>query len=63
MFRSLALLGSIGSAAAGTILWDGRFDDTTATDLAEWSWSNQVGQYQYYIVCLMCLSFGESCRA
>ncbi|KAK3081496.1 hypothetical protein LTS18_006064 [Coniosporium uncinatum] len=35
---------------AGTIVWDGRFNDiTTAADLAKWDWSNQVGPYQYYI--------------
>ncbi|KAH8685905.1 hypothetical protein BGZ60DRAFT_477608 [Tricladium varicosporioides] len=35
---------------AGTILWDGRFNDfTSSADLNTWSWSNQVGPYQYYI--------------
>ncbi|KAK1834485.1 glycoside hydrolase family 131 [Podospora conica] len=38
------------SVSAGTILWDGRFNDmTSATDLNNWSWGNQVGPYQYYI--------------
>lgn len=37
-------------AQAGTILWDGRFNTlTTAADLEDWSWSNQVGPYQSYI--------------
>lgn len=35
---------------AGTILWDGRFNNfTTSADLNNWSWSNEVGPYQYYI--------------
>ncbi|EAA29112.1 carbohydrate-binding module family 1 protein [Neurospora crassa] len=38
------------SVSAGSILWDGRFNDlTSATDLSKWSWSSQVGPYQYYI--------------
>lgn len=43
----------VSSAMAGTILWDGRFNNlTSSTDLNNWSWSNEVGPYQYYIVCL-----------
>lgn len=39
------------STAASTILWDGRFNDlNSSTDLNNWSWSNEVGPYQYYIV-------------
>jgi len=50
MLHAVALLATIGSAAAGTVLWDGRFNDmTSSTDLNNWSWSNQVGPYQYYI--------------
>ncbi|KAK6353656.1 hypothetical protein TWF696_005618 [Orbilia brochopaga] len=47
----LALLQTLaGSALAGTVLWDGRFNDlSSSTDLNNWSWSNQVGPYQYYI--------------
>ncbi|KAF8250835.1 hypothetical protein K440DRAFT_638685 [Wilcoxina mikolae CBS 423.85] len=42
------LLASVVNA--GTVIWDGRFNDyTTATDLDKWSWSNQVGSYQWYI--------------
>ncbi|KAK3320429.1 hypothetical protein B0T19DRAFT_240588 [Cercophora scortea] len=45
-----ALASQILSASAGTILWDGRFNDLSAsTDLNNWSWGNQVGPYQYYI--------------
>ncbi|KAM7222383.1 hypothetical protein V8F06_002161 [Rhypophila decipiens] len=40
-------LFAIGEAA---LLWDGRFNDfSSAADLNKWSWSNQVGPYQYYI--------------
>lgn len=35
---------------AGTVLWDGRFNDlSSSSDLNDWSWSNEVGPYQYYI--------------
>lgn len=38
------------SVSAGTVLWDGRFNDlSSSSDLSNWSWSNQVGPYQYYI--------------
>jgi hypothetical protein len=44
------LAGLAASASAGTILWDGRFNDlNSSTDLNNWSWSNEVGPYQYYI--------------
>ncbi|RDL37581.1 Cellulose-binding protein [Venustampulla echinocandica] len=47
-FTLLALLA--GSVRAGTIVWDGRFNDmSSSADLNTWSWSNQVGPYQYYI--------------
>lgn len=47
---SLAAALLLGAANAGTILWDGRFNDlTSSSDLTNWSWSNQVGPYQYYI--------------
>jgi hypothetical protein len=40
----------VGVVSAGTVLWDGRFNDlTSSADLNNWSWSNQVGPYQYYI--------------
>ncbi|KAJ4286390.1 hypothetical protein N0V88_008013 [Collariella sp. IMI 366227] len=46
----LSILTNALSASAGTILWDGRFNDlTSSTDLNKWSWANQVGPYQYYI--------------
>jgi len=51
MLRILSVLASVGSALAGTILWDGRFNEfSSSTDLNNWSWGNQVGPYQYYIV-------------
>jgi hypothetical protein len=50
MLFSLAILGLAGSATS-TILWDGRFNGmTSSTDLLLWSWSDEVGPYQYYIV-------------
>jgi len=46
----LSTLLSAASAANGAVLWDGRFNDfTSSKDLGSWSWSNQVGPYQYYI--------------
>lgn len=45
-----ALAASLATVNAGTILWDGRFNDlASSTDLNDWSWSNEVGPYQYYI--------------
>lgn len=45
-----ALLANALSASAGTILWDGRFNDlTSSADLNKWSWSNQVGPYRMCI--------------
>ncbi|KFZ12286.1 hypothetical protein V502_07166 [Pseudogymnoascus sp. VKM F-4520 (FW-2644)] len=50
MLKVFSILASVGSALAGTILWDGRMNDfTSSADLNKWSWSNQVGPYQYYI--------------
>ncbi|CAP61309.1 uncharacterized protein PODANS_3_10940 [Podospora anserina S mat+] len=44
------LVAQVLSVSAGTILWDGRFNDmTSSADLNKWSWGNQVGPYQYYI--------------
>ncbi|OMP85085.1 hypothetical protein BK809_0000839 [Diplodia seriata] len=46
----LAAATLAGSAAAGTVLWDGRFNEfNSSADLNNWSWANQVGPYQYYI--------------
>jgi hypothetical protein len=42
-----ALVANVLSVSAGTILWDGRFNDlTSSTDLNKWSWANQVGPYR-----------------
>ncbi|TVY46510.1 hypothetical protein LOCC1_G001902 [Lachnellula occidentalis] len=50
MLRYLSLFGFAKLALGGTILWDGRFNDmTSSSELDSWSWSNQVGPYQYYI--------------
>ncbi|KAH9884559.1 hypothetical protein F4778DRAFT_787667 [Xylariomycetidae sp. FL2044] len=51
------LSASLARLAGAAILWDGRFNDLgTSADLSmhiysfhKWSWSNQVGPYQYYI--------------
>jgi len=44
------LAANILTVSAGTVLWDGRFNDlTSSTDLNKWSWGSQVGPYQYYI--------------
>jgi hypothetical protein len=52
MYFSLSLVALIGSASS-TVLWDGRFAGfKSSADLNNWSWSNQVGPYQYYIVSL-----------
>ncbi|KAF1356227.1 hypothetical protein BDV97DRAFT_278839, partial [Delphinella strobiligena] len=37
------------ATATATILWDGRFNASTLSEIEDWSWSNQIGSYQYYI--------------
>ncbi|KAL5120998.1 hypothetical protein ACEQ8H_001186 [Pleosporales sp. CAS-2024a] len=51
MLGKIAIVKTLVSAvSAGTVLWDGRFNDmTSSADLDKWSWANQVGNYQYYI--------------
>ncbi|CAO2656102.1 Nn.00g049050.m01.CDS01 [Neocucurbitaria sp. VM-36] len=51
MLGKVAILSALLNAvSAGTILWDGRFNDiTSSSDLEKWSFSNPVGPYQYYI--------------
>lgn len=39
----------VSLASAGTTVWDGSFNSMTTADLADWSWSNQAGAYQWYI--------------
>jgi hypothetical protein len=42
-----SILAHALGVSAGTILWDGRFNDlTSSADLNKWSWSNQVGPYR-----------------
>ncbi|CZT05121.1 related to endoglucanase c [Rhynchosporium agropyri] len=49
MHFSVALAALIGSASSA-IIWDGRFNSfSTSAEISNWSWSNQVGPYQYYI--------------
>ncbi len=44
------LVAQLATTAAGAILWDGRFNDlSSSSDLNNWSWSDEVGPYQYYI--------------
>ncbi|KAJ5125039.1 uncharacterized protein N7515_008864 [Penicillium bovifimosum] len=49
--RSLAWFISLPLLAdAGEILWSGLFDESASVaDFDEWSWSNQVGAWQWYI--------------
>lgn len=48
--KTSALLCTLASVANAAVIWDGRFNDlSNAKDLDTWSWSNQVGPYQYYI--------------
>jgi len=50
MVSATALLALIGTVSAGTVLWDGRANDyADSSFLDKWSWSSQVGPYQYYI--------------
>ncbi|KAG9004071.1 hypothetical protein FRB90_011060 [Tulasnella sp. 427] len=40
----------VAAASAGSVVWSGDFDYYgSASDFNTWSWSNQVGEYQYYI--------------
>ncbi|EOO04393.1 putative carbohydrate-binding module family 1 protein [Phaeoacremonium minimum UCRPA7] len=45
-----ALIASLAALGNAAVIWDGRFNDfSSSSDLNKWSWSNQVGPYQYYI--------------
>ncbi|TDZ36049.1 hypothetical protein C8035_v009026 [Colletotrichum spinosum] len=47
---NLASAALLATRAQCAIIWDGRFNDLTAsTDLDKWSFANAVGPYQYYI--------------
>jgi hypothetical protein len=51
MYFSLAAVAALAGLATSSILWDGRFNTfTSSADLLLWSWSDEVGPYQYYIV-------------
>ncbi|KAL9095672.1 MAG: hypothetical protein Q9165_002104 [Trypethelium subeluteriae] len=44
------VFGALAGTAAATVLWDGRFNGiSSSTALNTWSFSNEVGPYQYYI--------------
>ena len=46
----LSVLAALAGSATSAILWDGRFNDmSSSVDLNKWSWSDEVGPYQYYI--------------
>ncbi|CAK5284160.1 unnamed protein product [Mycena citricolor] len=48
--RFVLLALAVCSARAGTTLWSGNFNAyPTAAAFDKWSWSNQVGEYQWYI--------------
>lgn len=50
MLSQLVPLLALAAAGQAAVLWDGRFNDfTSASDLSKWSWSTQVGPYQWYI--------------
>ena len=50
MVSATALLALVGTVSAGTLLWDGRANDyADSSFLDKWSWSSQVGPYQWYI--------------
>lgn len=45
-----ALLAIAPALVNAAVIWDGRFNDlSSSADLDKWSWSNQVGAYQWYI--------------
>ncbi|KAI8628650.1 hypothetical protein F5Y19DRAFT_108903 [Xylariaceae sp. FL1651] len=48
--KATLLSTTLAHLASAAVIWDGRFNDfSTSSDLNKWSWSNQVGPYQYYI--------------
>lgn len=45
-----AALLALASTTSASLLWDGRANEySSSAFLSTWSWSNQVGPYQYYI--------------
>jgi hypothetical protein len=48
--KAAAVIAALAASVEGAVIWDGRFNDfASSKDLDTWSWSNQVGPYQYYI--------------
>ncbi|PKX95176.1 glycoside hydrolase family 131 protein [Aspergillus novofumigatus IBT 16806] len=46
----ISLLAFPASSLAGSVLWSGIFDSSaTVADFDKWSWSNQIGAWQWYI--------------
>jgi hypothetical protein len=50
MLSTTTALALAASVAHASVLWDGRANQySSSAFLNDWSWSNQVGPYQYYI--------------
>ncbi|KAF9046609.1 hypothetical protein BJ165DRAFT_1527688 [Panaeolus papilionaceus] len=50
LFKSTILAAVAVVAQAGTVIWDGTFNNfNSASDFDKWSWASQVGTYQWYI--------------
>ncbi|EKM51820.1 carbohydrate-binding module family 1 protein [Phanerochaete carnosa HHB-10118-sp] len=48
--RVASVLGLIAGAKAGTTIWSGSFNSyPNVSAFDNWSWSNEVGEYQWYI--------------
>ncbi|PWY73118.1 hypothetical protein BO94DRAFT_578329 [Aspergillus sclerotioniger CBS 115572] len=48
--KPLSLLAFPASTLAGSVLWSGIFNSSaTVTDFDDWSWSNQIEPWQWYI--------------
>ncbi|KIY44761.1 hypothetical protein FISHEDRAFT_50667 [Fistulina hepatica ATCC 64428] len=46
----VSILSTVLVARAGTTVWSGNFDYySNVSDFDEWSWSDEVGEYQWYI--------------
>lgn len=52
MFGKATILSALVSAvSAGTIIWDGRFNEmSSSADLEKWSWANQVSNHAREII-------------
>ncbi|KAI0270051.1 carbohydrate-binding module family 1 protein [Gloeopeniophorella convolvens] len=49
-YAALAALALVKTAQAGTVVWNGSFNNyPTVSAFDQWSWSDEVGEYQWYI--------------